>query len=221
MTFAVSGAVMGGLSLASSVYAGRQQSKAAKQSAAAQLQAGQEGMELTRESRDLARGDLAPFRTFGEGVLPQLQNMLTPEGQAAYANENNPIFKAALDNMNRRTAINAAITGRTGAGDTNQQYLQNWQAAAMPLIQNQQNMLFNAANMGQSSAAGQANTAMTAGANLSNLRTDMGAAQAGGIVGAANAKAGMYQDVTRGLTSFVNPNATGWSNLFTMPGAKP
>jgi len=210
----VLGAILGGAAIGSSILGGRQQAKAAKQSADAQLQAGQEGMALTRESRDLARGDLAPFRTFGEGVLPQLQNMLTPEGQAAYANENNPIFRAALDNMNRRTAINAAITGRTGAGDTNQQYLQNWQAAAMPLIQNQQNMLFNAANMGQSSAAGQANTAMTAGANLSSLRTDMGAAQAGGIVGAANAKASMYKDVTRGVTSFVNPNATGWSDLF-------
>ena len=206
------------LGLGASIYGGKKQAEAAKDSAAAQLQAGQEGMALTRESRDLARGDLAPFRTFGEGVLPQLQTMLTPEGQAAYANENNPIFKAALDNMNRRTAINAAITGRTGAGDTNQQYLQNWQAAAMPLIQNQQNMLFNAANLGQSSAAGQANTAMTAGANLSNLRTDMGAAQAGGIVGAANAKAGMYQDAIRGVTSFINPQATGWGDMFKMPG---
>lgn len=196
------GAALVGGQILGSVLGGRQQSKAAKQAADAQVQATQIGADLTRESRDLARGDLQQFREFGQGILPQLQNLLTPEGQVAYASQNNPIFQASLENLNRRTANNAAIRGRSVGGDTEQQYLKNWQAAAMPLIQNQQQMLFNAANLGQASAAGQANTAMTAGANLSNLATDAGAARAGGIVGAANAKAGMYQDVARGISSF-------------------
>ena len=50
----------------------------------------------------------------------------------------------------------------------------------MPFLQNQQNQLFNAVNMGQSSAAGQANTALTTGNMISDLMTQQGNAQAAG-----------------------------------------
>jgi hypothetical protein len=134
-------------------------------------------------------------------VLPQLQNILTPEGQVAYASESNPLFQAALANLNKQTTQQAAIRGRTGAGDTKQNYLQNWQAAAMPYLQNQQNMLFNAAGIGQASAAGQANQSMMAGQNIGNTLTEIGAARAGGIVGGANAGAGTLRDIVGGITS--------------------
>jgi hypothetical protein len=62
-------------------------------------------------------------------------------------------------------------------------------------------MLFNAAGIGQASAAGQANQSMMAGQNIGNTLTDIGAARAGGVVGAANAKAAGIKDIVGGITS--------------------
>lgn len=192
----------GGVAIGGALLGGATNKKAAEQSAAAQLDATRLATEESKAAREQARADLMPFSQFGLGALPQLGEMLTPEGQTAYVEQNNPIFQAVLDDLNRRTAINAAISGRTGAGDTNQQYMKNWQAAAMPLIQNQQSMLFNAGNLGQASAAGQANASQIASADIGDYTTSGGAAQAGGIVGAANARTGMYQDLARGISSF-------------------
>ena len=175
--------------------------EAAQKAADAQAESGRLAIEEAKAAREQSRADLQPFTKFGGGVLPQIQNLLTPEGQAAYVGENNPLFQAALANLNKQTAQQAAIRGRTGAGDTKQNYLQNWQAAAMPYLQNQQNMLFNAAGLGQSSAAGQANQSMIAGQNIGNTLTDIGAARAGGIVGAANAKSAAINDIVGGISS--------------------
>lgn len=183
------------------LYSGNEQSKAAQKAAETQVLAGQTAIEEAKAAREQSRADLQPFTQFGGGVLPKIQNLLTPEGQVAYLGENNPLFQAALANLNKQTTQQAAARGRTGAGDTKQNYLQNWQAAAMPYLQNQQNMLFNAAGIGQASAAGQANQSMMAGQNIGNTLTDIGAARAGGIVGAANAKAGATKDIIGGLTS--------------------
>lgn len=175
--------------------------EAAQKAAETQAESGRMAIEEAKAAREQSRADLQPFTQFGGGVLPQIQNLLTPEGQVAYLGESNPLFQAALANLNKQTSQQAAIRGRTGAGDTKQNYLQNWQAAAMPYLQNQQNMLFNAAGLGQSSAAGQANQSMIAGQNIGNTLTDIGAARAGGIVGAANAKAGALGDIVGGITS--------------------
>jgi len=175
--------------------------EAALDAAQVQADAGKLAIEEAKAAREQSRADLQPFTQFGGGVLPQLQNLLTPEGQAAYASESNPLFQAALANLNKQTTQQAAVRGRAGAGDTKQNYLQNWQAAAMPYLQNQQNMLFNAAGIGQASAAGQANQSMVAGQNIGNTLTDIGAARAGGVVGAANAKAAGIKDIVGGVTS--------------------
>lgn len=192
---------LGALGIGAGLYSGNKQADAAKDAAKIQAESGQAAIEEAKAAREQSRADLQPFTKFGGGVLPQIQSLLTPEGQAAYVGENNPLFQAALANLNKQTSQQAAIRGRTGAGDTKQNYLQNWQAAAMPYLQNQQNMLFNAAGLGQSSAAGQANQSMIAGQNIGNTLTDIGAARAGGIVGAANARAGTTQDIIGGLTS--------------------
>lgn len=170
------------------------QQDAAKDAAKAQAQSGQQSIAFQRESRDLARSDLQPFRQLGQSNIEALQNLLTPTGQYDYL-QNNPLFKAALDNANRATLNNQAARGKLGSGDTLSALSNNTLLAAQPLLGQQQNALFNAVNLGQSSAAGQANTALTSGANIGNTLTDIGNAKAAGIIGAGNA----YSQQMQGL----------------------
>lgn len=167
-------------------------SDAARKAAEQQAKAGKDAIAFQRETRDLAREDLQPFREFGGRNIGRLQNMLTPQGQVSYLRAN-PIFNMALENANRQT--NNAFLGQGLTGDARQALANNTLLAAQPLLQQQTGNLFNAVNMGQSAAAGQANTALNTGSNVSNLLTQIGNSQAAGTVGAQNA----YTAATQGL----------------------
>ena len=160
---------------------------AAKDASRTQAQATEKAIELQRETRDLAREDLAPFRTFGADQINSLTSILSPEGQMSYL-QSNPLFQLGLDNLNQTTMQSQAARGKLGSGGTLTALQDNAYLAGAPLLQNQQNQLFNAVNLGQSSAAGQANTALTTGNNLSNLTMQQGNNLAAGIVGAQGAR---------------------------------
>lgn len=160
---------------------------AAKDAAGLQAAATREAIELQRETRDLAREDLAPFKDFGAGQLGSLGDILTSQGQMDYL-QSNPLFQLGMDNLNTATMKSMAARGKLGSGDTLLSLQNNAYLAGMPLLQNQQNQLFNAANMGQSSAAGQANTALQTGNQLAALTQNHGDVLASGVVGAAGAK---------------------------------
>lgn len=160
---------------------------AARQAAQVQAQSGREAIAFQRESRDLARSDLAPFVAAGQSQLNPMMQLLTPQGQFDYL-QSNPMFQAAVNNSGDQIKAAGAASGKYGSGGMINQLFQNYLAQGEQFAGNQYNRLFNAANMGQSSAAGQANTAITTGQSVGNLMTDIGAAQAGGIVGAQGAR---------------------------------
>lgn len=160
---------------------------AAKSAAKAQAAAVDKSIAFQTETRDLAREDLSPFVQFGADQMNPLMQMLTSQGQADYV-QNNPLFTAALDSVNKATMNNAAARGKLGSGGTLSALQNNYLATALPFIQDQRNALFNAVNMGQSSAAGQANTALSTGNSIADLYTQKGNAIAAGKVGAANAR---------------------------------
>lgn len=161
---------------------GENAGKAASQAAATQAAAANKSIAFQRESRDLARDDLAPFVNFGQGNIDALSQLLTPQGQADYL-QSNPLFDLALDRTNKASLSANAAQGLLNSGNTLNELQSNAMLTGMPLLQNQQSQLFNAVNMGQSSAAGQANTALTTGGAISDLMTQKGNAQAAGIVG--------------------------------------
>lgn len=173
---------------------GEDAAKASKQASAAQSSAINKGVELQRETRDIARDDLAPFRDFGANQINALTNLFSPQGQADYLNAN-PLFQASLDSINNATLNNQAARGKLGSGGTLKALQGNFNATALPFLNNQQNALFNAVNVGQSSAAGQANTALNTGANISNLFGQQGDVRAAGIVGAQGAKQGAFNNL--------------------------
>jgi len=177
--------------------------EAAQNAANTQREAGLAAIEEARLAREQGREDQQPFTKFGAGALPALSQFITPEGQASYLSQNNPFFKAALENLNKQTLNNAAVRGRLGAGDTKQSFFNNFQAAALPYLNFQGNTLFNAANLGQAAASGQAANSLQSGQIIGNNLTGIGNAQAAGIVGAANAKTDALGNIIKGVTSIV------------------
>lgn len=167
---------------------------AATQAAAMQARSADKAIDLQRESRDLAREDLAPFRQFGADQINPLMQLLNPQGQADYLSAN-PLFERALESVNNATLSNQAARGKLGSGGTLQALTDNYMATAMPFINSQQNALFNAVNMGQSSAAGQANTALNSANSISNLFGQKGDARAAGIVGAQGAEQAAFNNM--------------------------
>lgn len=196
------GVLLGGAALlgAESIYSGNRSANAANDAARVQAASGKAAIDEARAAREQSRSDLQPFTQFGSSQLTPLAQMISPQGQIDYL-QNNPIFQASLKNMNNQVLNNAAVRGRLNSGDTRQRFADNFQAAALPLLSYQTNNIFNAAQLGQSSAAGQANSSLTTGANIGNTLTDIGNARAAGLVGAANAKGNMLKDITGGLTS--------------------
>lgn len=179
---------------------GQNAKDAAREAAAAQQEAGMAAIAEARAAREQARTDLMPYSQFGQQQLGTLGQMLTPQGQTNYL-QNNPIFQASLKNMNEQVLNNAAVRGRLNAGDTRQRFFENFQAASLPLLNFQTNNLFNAAQLGQASAAGQANNTLSTSQNIGNTLTGIGNSQAAGIVGVANARGQAYKDIIGGISS--------------------
>lgn len=173
-------------------FVGNTAADASREAAAVQAQSGADAIAYQRETRDLARQDLAPFTQFGQTNLSPLQSILTPQGQADYL-KSNPLFQIALDNVNRSS--NNTFLGRGKLGDATGQLVNNAFLAGQPLLQQQTSNLFNAVNLGQSSAAGQANTALNTGSNVSDLLTGIGNVQGAGVVGAGNASTSGAQNL--------------------------
>jgi hypothetical protein len=132
----------------------------------------------------------SPSGYTSDSPLGMLGQMLTPEGQMGYLKAN-PLFNIALDNVNRQS--NNTFLGRGKVGDATGQLVDNAYLAGTPLLQNQTQNLFNAVNIGQASAAGQANIGVQTGSDMADTMEAAGNSRAAGIIGAGNAKAqGLY-----------------------------
>lgn len=117
-----------------------------------------------------------PFQVLGTSGIEQAGFLTDPQQQFDLVRQN-PFFDLGLENLNQQTQRSALAQGRGGATDTNQQLLLNPLLAAQPLIQQQKGSILDLLNIGQQTASAQG-----------NLRTGIGAAEAGGTVGAANAQ---------------------------------
>lgn len=155
--------------------------------AAAQVQAGRDAIAAQQQASAQGQGFLAPFSAVGQRGIELSGFLADPNAQFDFL-QNNPLFQMGLDNLNQQTNVSAAARGRLSSGDTLQQLTNNSLLAAQPLIDRQRQDIGNLLNLGTGIAQSQANTALGTGTNISNLLTDIGAAEAGGIVGSANAQ---------------------------------
>jgi hypothetical protein len=160
---------------------------AARDSARAQEQALERAIEEQRRAAEQGLGFLQPFGDVGQRAIDLSSFLGDSQAQFDFL-QDNPLFQLALDNANQQTNAQAAARGRLSAGDTLQQLSNNVLLSAQPLIDRQRSDIFNMLNLGTGIAQSQANTALGVGSNVSGLLTDIGAVQAGGIMGASNAQ---------------------------------
>jgi len=177
---------------------------AARQASQLQSASADKAIDLTRESRDIARKDLQPFTEAGTKTLPGLTSLIEdPNAKKAFV-ENNPFFKAQADESQRRLFNNQAARGKVGSGGTAEALQNSLLLLGNDLVNENIGQRFNLASLGQSSAAGQANITQSAGAQGSNLLTQQGNVQASGVIGAENARVG-------GVNALLNLGSTAIS----------
>ena len=156
-----------------------------------------------------AQNRFAPFAGVTDQALSNAAILTDPQAQFDFL-QSNPLFQAALENANQQTLGLAAARGRLSSGDTLQALSQNTLLAASPLLAQQQQNVSNLLGFGagiagkqagidaslgsqlagveQSAQQALANAALGTGTQSAGLTTDIGAALAGGQVGAANAR---------------------------------
>lgn len=174
--------------------------KAAKKAAKIQAKSAAEAIAFQRESRDLARSDLQPFRQAGQDQLSPLSSLISdPQAQLNFV-QNNPFFNALADDAQSRLFSNQAARGKVGSGGTAQALQNSLLLLGQDLLNNNINQRFNIATMGQNAAAGQGTATIQSGNAISDLLTQQGNALAAGQVGAANAN-------TQGINSLIQGGA--------------
>ena len=126
--------------------------------------------------------------------LTQSNFLTDPQAQFDFL-QSNPLFQMGLDNANQQTLGMAASRGRLSAGDTLQQLNNNALQVASPLIQDQKNSIGSLLNYGLTTAGNQGNLLTGQGAVAAGGITNSAAAQAGGMIGEANARGQRAQNI--------------------------
>jgi len=177
------------------VITGSDAADASKDAANLQNEAAFAGIREQRRARNQLRGDLSPYRRFGERQLSGLNRLINnPQAQLEYI-QNNPFFSALADDATNRLMNIQAASGRLGTGDTPAALQNQLLLLGQGLLQQGIDNRFNAAGMGQNSAAQSGIGSMNAANSISDLLTQGGNAQAAGLVGAANARAAGFNNL--------------------------
>ncbi len=168
---------------------GSDQAHAAQEGAELQYQGTMAGVREQRRARGQMRADLRPFAKFGQGQLPQLNALINdPTAQLNFI-QNNPFFKHLADDAQNRLMSVQAASGKLGSGDTAAGLQNSLLMLGNDLLQQSIGNRFNAVGMGQNSAAMTGQAGMNAANSISDLYGSGAAAQAAGLMGAANARA--------------------------------
>jgi len=183
---------------------------AAKDAANTQVQMGNQQIDFMKDMYDKQQGLLKPYQQFGQGLLGQLGETMQPIDRQAElsAYYNSPEYAMqAGQARNQQLAASEAMggLGSTATGNTlaaiapqlGQNFLQQQYAQQM----DQYNKLMGGVNLGQASAAGQANAAGALGTNVSNIMGGIGAAQAGGQLAQAQGMQQAIGSVNAGLNN--------------------
>jgi len=195
----IGGAVVGGVA---SNRAASKSAKASERAAETQAAAGREAIEGTREAAQRAQGFFEPFSGAAQQGIEGASFLTDPQERFDFL-QNNPLFKLALENANQSTQQSASANRRLSFGDTLQQLSNNVLLQSAPLLATQDRNLTNLLSFGGDVATSQANIETGQAARIGGLTTDIGAANAAGLVGSANAQAqgiqGIGQAVQTGL----------------------
>jgi hypothetical protein len=183
--------------------AAKRTARAAETGAGIQAESGREAILAQQEAAARGQEFFEPFAGVAERGVDLSGFLGDPEAQFGFL-ERNPLFNLALENVNRQTQQAAASRGRLSAGDTLQQLASNVLLSAQPLISGQKQDIRDLLNLGVGVAGSQANIETGQAARVGNLLTDVGAAEAAGVVGAQSARTAGSQGAIESLMTGAN-----------------
>ena len=200
--------VAGVVSAGAAIYSGNKQAKAAKDAASAQERAAMAGIASTEASFDKVVNLMAPYREAGYQSLKSQQGMLGLLGPEAQQAE---LMTGILPRFEMLTGVgenairqNASATGGLRGGNIQAALAKFRPELLNSLIEQQYSNLGQITTQGQAAAANQAQAAQAAGSNVAALYGNMGAAQAGGYIGAAQGLSNAAMGAAGAISGSVN-----------------
>jgi hypothetical protein len=169
-------------------------SKAAQRAAGVQAEAGFAGIEEQRRQFDITQGNLQPFQEAGVGALGQQQALLGLSGQEAQQAAFSGLEESAgqrflRDRQQKALLRNSAAIGGLGGGNVRTALQEQSVGFAQQDIQNQFGRLGQLAGQGQQAVTTGGQLGGQAASNIANLQSNVGAAQASGILAPAQQEA--------------------------------
>lgn len=199
---------MGIFSSIASFFGASAKKKAATKAAAAQMAAAQQGIDQVSAQQAATQASLAPWTEAGRKALSGQTDLLGLNGGGVQADaiaalKDSPLFQSLFNTGQEAILQNGSATGGLRGGNI-QNSLANFGSKTLADVIQQQ-----LANLGGISAGG-SGTAINLGqlgagsaASIANLLTGKGQAEAGGIIGKANATAQQYGAIGSGIGDLV------------------
>lgn len=168
--------------------------RAAGRAADVQAQAAETGISEQRRQFDITQGNLQPFQEAGVGALSQQQALLGLSGQEAQQTAFSGLEESAgqrflRDRQQKALLRNASAIGGLGGGNVRTALQQQAVGFAQQDIENQFGRLGQLAGQGQIATTAGAQLGANTASNIAALQGNLGAAQASGILGPAQANA--------------------------------
>jgi len=193
------GKVVGGVAEAvgiggvADIVGGATQSRAANKAADRQVEAGEAAIEFAKESRDIAREDLSPFRETGVTALGQLEGLVTdPQKQKEFISDN-PFFQALQQQTTENVLGAQAARGKLGSGGTSKALQNALVLLGSDLLGQKVGQLQNLAGLGQAAATGQAQVSQQTAQQVGETRLQQGNAASAGQIAKGDITSGLFQ----------------------------
>ena len=183
---------------------------AAKKATKAQTNAANNDIAFQKETRDIIRGDLSPYREGGmtghQAYLYEMGLGEAPEGYGGW--QQDPTYQFRLNQG--MDALNASHAARSGimSGAALQDAMQFNSDYAGSERANYLNRLAGLSDSGMAAAQMSGAASQNAAAGVSNALSNIGNAQAAGAIGVGNAFAGGLQNIAGIWNYQQNLNAT-------------
>ena len=193
---------------ASSVMAGRAQSRAAERAGAAQERSAQLSIAEQRRQFNEVQRLFQPYVAAGTGSLAAQMNLIGMGGEDAQqaAIEQlrmGPEYQMLVREGEEAILQNAAATGGLRGGNV-QQALADFRPQILSgLINQQYSRLGGITQIGQASAAGQAAQGSAISGNISQLQADAGTAMAQSLLAQGQARGNMFGNIAGALSQGV------------------
>ena len=165
---------------------------ASKRASKTQLAAADRTADEQRAAREEMRKLLNPYVSAGTPALQAQMAALGLSGQEAQQayisqQEQSPFFQSLAQQGENAILANASATGGLRGGNVQGALAQFRPALLTQFLDQQYGRLAGLSTLGQASAAGVATNTLNSATNIGNAYTQAGQAQAGGILGQANA----------------------------------